>query len=182
MEQIWTRMQGWKEKLLFQVDKEIMFTVVVQSIRTYSISVFCLPIDLLKDIEAMVRKFWWGCSENSRKIHWVQWETLCSSKSVRGMGFRNLQMFNDAMLGKQVWHLFHEKNSLVYKVFRAKYFQSNNVFDAKESLRCSFAWHSILQVWEGVLKGARWSVGNGKCWVTRVSEVPHWIDMRKMSS
>ena len=72
MEQIWTRMQGWKEKLLSEADKEIMFTVVVQSIRTYSISVFCLPIDLLKDIEAMVRKFWWGCSENSRKIHWVQ--------------------------------------------------------------------------------------------------------------
>ena len=44
-------------------------------------------------------------------------------------------MFNDAMLEKQVWRLFHEKNSLVYKVFRAKYFQSNNVFDAKESLR-----------------------------------------------
>ena len=71
-------------------------------------------------------------------------------------------MFNDAMLGKQVWRLFHEKNSLVYKVFRAKYFQSDNVFDAKESLRCTFAWHSILQVREGVLKGARWSVGNGK--------------------
>ena len=51
-------MQGWKEKLLSQADMEIMFTVVVQSIPTNSINVFCLPIDLLKDIEAMVRKFW----------------------------------------------------------------------------------------------------------------------------
>ena len=106
------------------------------------------------------------------KIHWVRWETLCSLKSVGGMGFRDLRMSNDAMLGKQVWRLFHERNSLVYKVFWAKYFQSSNIFDAKESSRCSFAWQSILQAREGVLKGARWRVHNGKdisiwqhCWL-----------------
>ena len=132
-------MQGWKEKLLSQADKEIMTKVVVQSIPTYSMSVFRLPIGLLKDIEAMIQNFWWGCSENSRKIHWVRWETICSSKLVGGMGFRDFRMFNDAMLQKQVWCLFHDRNSLVYKVFRAKYFQSDNIFDAKESPRCSYA-------------------------------------------
>ena len=70
-----------------------------------------------------------------------------------GMGFRDFRMFNDAMLGKQVWCLFHDRNSLVYKVFRAKYFQSDNIFDAKESPRCSYAWQSILQAWEGDFKG-----------------------------
>ena len=115
-------MQGWKEKLLSQADKEITIKEVVQFIPTYPKSVFHLPIGLLKDIEAMIQKFWWGCSENSRKIHWVWWETLCSSKLLGGMEFKDLQMLNDAMLGKQVWCLFHERNSLVYKVFRAKYF------------------------------------------------------------
>ena len=79
-EQIWARMQGWKEKLLSQAGKEIIIKAVIQFISTYSMSVFRLPIGLLKDIEAMIQKFWWGCSENSRKIHSVRWETLCSSK------------------------------------------------------------------------------------------------------
>ena len=138
-ERIWAKMQGWKEKLLSQAGKDVMIKAVIQSILTYSMSVLRLPIGLLKDIEVMIRKFWWGCSENSKKIHWVKWETLCSSKSVGGMGFRDLRMFNDAMLGKQVWQLFHVRNSLVFKVFQAKYFPSSNIFDAEVSPHCSFA-------------------------------------------
>ena len=160
-EQIWTKMQGWKEKLLSQAGKEIMIKAVVQLIPMYSMNVFQLPIGLLKDIEAIIRKFWWGCSKNSRKIHWVKWETLCSSKSIGGIGFHDLRMFNDAMLGKQVWRLFHDRTSLVYKVFRAKYFTSGNIFDAVVSPRCSFAWQSILQSRERVLRGAQWRVGDG---------------------
>ena len=78
------------------------------------------------------------------------------------MGFHDLRMFNDAMLGKQVWRLFHDRTSLVYKVFQAKYFTSGNIFDAVVSPRYSFAWRSILQSQEGVLRGAQWRVGDGR--------------------
>ena len=54
------------------------------------------------------------------------------------------------------------RNSLVFKVFQAKYFPSGNIFDAEVSPRCSFAWRSILQAHEGVLRGARWRVGDGQ--------------------
>ena len=77
----------------------MMIKVVVQAIPTHSMSVFKLPVGLCKDIEAMIRKFWWGQGD-AKKIHWVKWNTLCSLKSVWGMSFRYIQKFNNALLAK----------------------------------------------------------------------------------
>ena len=139
----------------------MLLKAVVQAIPTFAMICFKLPITLCNDIEWLLCKFWWGHRGNQKKIHWTKWSSLCLPKDLGGMGFKELQKFNDAMLAKQVWRLFEDKTSLFHKFFKAKFFPNGNIFDAKED-KGSFAWRSILKSREVIKKGAHWRVGNGE--------------------
>ncbi|KAL0336373.1 UNVERIFIED_CONTAM: hypothetical protein Sradi_4849200 [Sesamum radiatum] len=96
-DRVWIKITGWNEKLMSQAGKEVLIKSVNQAIPTYAIGCFRLPITLLKEIHSMVAKFWWG-SRGQRKIYWVSWDRLCVIKLMGGLGFRQLHLFNLAML------------------------------------------------------------------------------------
>ena len=52
-EQIWLKIQGWKEKLLSQGGREVLIKVVLQAMPTYTMGCFLLPKSLCKDIESL---------------------------------------------------------------------------------------------------------------------------------
>ena len=56
--------------MLSRAGKEILIKPVAQSILTYTMSVFQLPLKLCDELDAMCAKFWWGQVGDERKIHW----------------------------------------------------------------------------------------------------------------
>ena len=57
-ERVWSKFQGWKEKLLSQAGREILLKAMVQAIPTFAMSCFKLPVGLCDEIEALIRKFY----------------------------------------------------------------------------------------------------------------------------
>lgn len=123
-EKIWRKLQSWEGKLLSQAGREVLIKAVIQAIPTYAMGCFKLPLGLCHDIEALIKKFWWGQKGERWKIHWLKWEELTKSKLEGGMGFRDLGLYNDSLLAKQAWRLLKNQDSLFYKVFTARFFPS----------------------------------------------------------
>jgi hypothetical protein len=159
---VWRQIYGWKEKLLSKVGREILIKAVAQSIPTYTMSCFKLPDSLYSELNSMYRNFWWGQKCKSKNAHWVKWSKLCSSKDSSGLGFRDIKVFNMALLAKQGWRLLQQPNSLVFRVLKAKYFPSCDFMDADVGRKPSYAWRSIALAREVLRLGLCWHVGDGR--------------------
>jgi hypothetical protein len=160
-DRVWSRLNDWKVKFLSQAGKEILIKAVVQAIPTYSMSVFLLPNSLCKELNGLMQRFWWGHKENNSKIHWMSWEKMGVSKEQGRLGFRDLIMFNKALLAKQVWRIMKNPESLTAKIMKAKYFPHSSIMEASMGNRPSQAWRSVLAAKDLVHSGAIWRVGDG---------------------
>ena len=84
-----------------------------------------------------------------------------STKKEGGMGFRDIRLFNLAMLAKQGWRLLQEKDSLLYGCFKANYFPCCSFLGAKNVPNSSFVWKSLMATQPILKKGCCWRVGDG---------------------
>ena len=175
-DRVWKKMQGWKGKMLSKASKELLIKAVAQSIPTYTMGVFLLPARLCNELNALCARFWWGQTGDEKKIHLKNWGVLSQPKKEGGMGFRDLKNFNLAMLAKQGWRLIQEKDSLLYKCFKARYFPRSNFLDASDAPNSSYVWRSLMSAQPILKQGCCWRVGDGSTiWVMGDKWISHQI-------
>ena len=125
-------------------------------------SLFAIPESILNEINSMCARFWWGARGTERKMHWLSWEKLCLPKTQGGMGFRDLRVFNQALLAKQGWRLLCDTGSLVHMVLSARYYPNDGFLEARRGYDPSYVWRSIWGAKSLLLDGLKWRVGNGE--------------------
>lgn len=157
------KFNSWRGKLLSRDGKEVLIKAVVQAIPTYTMSLFLLPMQLCKDIERLMNRFWWSSAGGESKgISWQSWEKLSIPKLWGGLGFGDLHSFNIALLAKQGWRLLHYPEALVSQVLKAKYYGRGDFLTTTLGNNPSYVWRSLHAGQELIRSGASMKVGNGR--------------------
>ncbi|XP_014751194.1 uncharacterized protein LOC106865543 [Brachypodium distachyon] len=92
---------------------------------------------------------------------WIAWDSMMRPKSHGGIGFRDMQLFNQALLAKQSWRLIQNPDILCARVLRTKYYPEGNIADTVFTGNASSSWKAIEFGLELLQKGIVWRVGNG---------------------
>ncbi|KAK5775495.1 hypothetical protein PVK06_043391 [Gossypium arboreum] len=154
------RAKSWSKHLLSYGGKEVFIKAIMQAIPTYAFSVFLALKGIIEEIQSQMSRMWWN--NNNKARGWAMaWDKMCYPKGMRGMGFRDLQLFNLALLGRQVWRLMTHTDTLCFKVLSAKYFPEGDVFSYKQGDKPSFTWTSIAKAVDALKDGFLWQVGDG---------------------
>lgn len=125
-------------------------------------SCFKLSAFLCKQIQSLLTRFWWDANPEKRKMCWVAWSNLTKPKYAGGLGFKDIEMSNDALLAKIGWRILQDPHSLLARVLLGKYAKHSSFMTCTVPSSASHGWRSILAGREVLRRGLGWVVGNGE--------------------
>lgn len=161
-DRIWSKIQGWMEQCLSAGGKEVLIKSVAQAIPTCSMSCFKLPRGLCQHINGLLRKFWWGRKDGKRKTCWVAWDDMVVPKGMGGMGFRDIELFNLALLAKQAWRILQDDNSLSARILKSVYYPNGSFLEASLGSSPSRIWRAMLDGREVLQQGLIKRIGSAR--------------------
>lgn len=162
VDRIRQRASNWSTRFLSRAGKLTMLKSVLTAIPTYAMSCFQLPMSLCKRIQSTLTRFWWDDTTDKRKMCWVAWDKLTKPKASGGLGLRDIQIFNQALLGKVAWRILTVPNCLLARVLTGKYCHKRSFLEAQLPAVCSHGWRSILHGRDLLQEHMGKAIGNGQ--------------------
>lgn len=94
------RLEGWTNRFLNLGGRIILLKSVLSSLCIFMMSFYKMPKKMEHKFTCVLRKFLWGGVEDRRHISWIKWEVVTLPLSKGGLGVKNLELFNQALLNK----------------------------------------------------------------------------------
>jgi hypothetical protein len=156
------KISGWKAKLLSQAARTTLIKTVANAIPSYTMSIFHLPKSLCQNIDSAIRKFWWGFpQEKKHNLSLLSWKSICSPKSLGGLGIRSMEALNSSLLAKLGWRMLSSSSLLWVDTLKAKYLRNYSFLEAPFKSDASWIWKGILKHRKVVMNGACRAISSG---------------------
>ena len=162
VDRIRQRAASWATRFLSKAGKLTMLKSVLTTMPNHTMSCFLLPVSLCKRIQSTLTRFWWDGPDGKRKMCWVAWDTLTRPKAKGGLGLRDIQLFNQALLAKVAWRILTVPNCLLSRILLGKYCHNKSFLEVYVPSVCSHGWRSILHGLELLKSNLGKVIGNGQ--------------------
>ncbi|XP_028784473.1 uncharacterized protein LOC114740485 [Neltuma alba] len=156
-----SKLQGWKQKLVTFAGREILIKAVANAIPIFPMSCFSFPKNFCRELDSLISRFWWGQKDEEGRIHWKSWKSLSAPKMEGGLGFRDLELFNLALLAKTAWRILLNPEDFWCRILKGLYFPECDFLNAKKGNKASWCWSSILEGRELLKENLCWKINDG---------------------
>ncbi|XP_050386206.1 uncharacterized protein LOC126802601 [Argentina anserina] len=179
-----SRLSSWKSKTLSMAGRLVLIQSVSSAIPNYAMQTARFPVSLCDKLDKLNRDFLWGDTEDKKKIHLVNWETVCKPKILGGLGIKRTYDMNQAMLAKASWRIWQNDPGIWNTIFKEKYLKHYSIVDNnyQPPSDCSSTWRGVVHGAQMLRQGLKWRVGDGKTikfrydpWLTPNALISHVI-------
>jgi hypothetical protein len=77
----------------------------LSNVPLYMLSIYPTPKSIIRKLDLYKKRLLWQGGSQGRKIHLVNWNSVCTPKNQGGLGVLNLEYMNDALLSKWLWNI-----------------------------------------------------------------------------
>lgn len=145
VDRVENKLKTWENHFLSLGGRVVLTKAVLTSIPIYYLSFFKLPKFVLNRLKSIQCQFLWvGLLGGKKRVAWVKWEEICKSKECGGLGIKDIEGFNEALLGKWLWRLLENRDALWSKVLFSKY---GNFLEAVFQCRGGKTWDKSWSSW-----------------------------------
>ncbi|XP_074266647.1 uncharacterized protein LOC141589926 [Silene latifolia] len=136
---------------------------LLSSLCSYWASLFILPKGIINRVEATCQNFLWDGSAEYRRSPLVAWDKICRPKDKEGLGLKDQETWNKAMVGRLVDSVFEKKYTIWVHWVTAKYLRGQSWLGYKPSSNSSWVWRRICKVKQEIVAGytdGHWHIQN----------------------
>jgi hypothetical protein len=164
LEKMERKLAGWQRMYLSKGGRVTLIKSTLSSLPTYYLFLFPIPSSVALRIDKIQRDFLWGGIGDGKRFHLINWHQVCQPLKFGGLGFRNIRIFNQALLGKWLWRYGTETDAFWRSIIFSKYGDSQGGWINREvhGPHGVSLWKHIRKI-GGVLLGMymlRWGMGS----------------------
>ncbi|GJT05143.1 putative RNA-directed DNA polymerase, eukaryota, reverse transcriptase zinc-binding domain protein [Tanacetum coccineum] len=146
LERFHKRLSSWKAKTLSFGGRLTLSKSVLGSLGVYYFSIFKAPKMVIKNLESIRRKFFWGGGHDSNKIAWIAWDKVISPLKDGGLDIGSLRVSNLSLLAKWWWRFLCETSSIWASIIKSIHGQHGGLQDISTIRNKSGAWYQIAKL------------------------------------